>query len=82
MSKDWIVRTTSLEKESASIQRIPESKKSEWQDFIKSMTQDDQLCLWQIDDKFDEKSYWGFCLTRSGKVVAFIYITNWPSTVH
>lgn len=55
MPMDWIVRVSSIEQESAMIQRIPASKKSEWQYFIQSMTAGDQLCFWQFEDKFDEK---------------------------
>ena len=82
MPMDWIVRLSSIEQESTMIQRIPESKKPEWQTFTRSITLGDQLCFWQFEDKFDEKSYWGYCLTRNGRVVAFIHIAVWQSYVH
>jgi hypothetical protein len=82
MPKEWIVRTTSIEQETFMIQRIPESKKSEWQRFTNSITPKDQLCYWQFDNKFDEKCYLGYCLTRGGKVVAFVHVATWQSYVH
>jgi hypothetical protein len=79
--KEWITRSTSLEQESANINRFRAKIRPLWTRFIKQIQPGDRLYYWEFDDKFENKRYWGYCISRNDMIFAYVHLDTWTTIV-